>query len=859
MGRTDGLVAPRNPKDFTKDWAERIMVDYKMKYDSLFLKTPGVLRVLDVIAKENPNPGMLSNSYLVQVSYKLGDKGFHVESWFVKIPKSPSTATMDSVEAFMYSKMFPLMQGFINENYGGIDFKLPVPKAYFCAFDENFEKGRNMCVIEDLRGRNFKPLESKVCGVAYMRSTMRCLAQFHSAAVALQHHIGGRGNFLLNYPLIVEKELPKMKLIKRLFEQRLMAYILYLFQIHPDLKHQLMMLAKFEKHLFKVFKAIYKDEALRNLQILIHGDSKMDNFLFKKDTWSEEEQYSARLIDWQGVCFDILSSDLVWTLYGFMKNLPDKNSQVDSFLDYSVAFYHEELVKHLRCFGLRPEEVGLPGDDYDAVCLIKKGFVLEFLKVAVLNPIISIRNPDLLLEWFQDRDNKPVPSPEQLFKGGQSYLSFVHLQFTIATEIGVFHDLAPLCFTALKESMFAGFGPKTDSDDEDDEDDEGKGEIRRPNGSGNQSNAHTGGQNGVGKQDTCTGTSGTSGSPYGSSGAANHDSKPGFYASMSLDLAQIRMPDRFNKRAAEDPFNYRYKRRFFGKDQSSDKAVKKVQATRMYPVLITEHKLPHPQRLEFVFKLEVQAIKVEAVTLKTQKRSKAPNKAKAKANVTHSKPMGNMGFVHEEEEGDTPEGEEDVAGIPIQIIGERVAKRIEKPVKAPIAFPDILDDAFEDESVNLEINQGQPGTTKERKISSLDFIGGVPQACQDLFQSEEEPDVSLMSTSADPSSEVGSVGLPRKLSGVTLPGQSATFFSRQTTLEDDMSITLDHEEDECGLLANHLSSQLLIEDFQTTSTTIHEILDNHGSYQSTDFPDVLDSSDEELEVVHSTIYIKASG
>eukprot|EP00094_Tigriopus_californicus_P004731 TCALIF_04551-PA protein Name:"Protein of unknown function" AED:0.30 eAED:0.30 QI:231/0.66/0.57/0.71/0.83/0.57/7/0/825 len=825
MGRTDGLVAPRNPKDFTKDWAERIMVDYKMKYDSLFLKTPGVLRVLDVIAKENPNPGMLSNSYLVQVSYKLGDKGFHVESWFVKIPKSPSTATMDSVEAFMYSKMFPLMQGFINENYGGIDFKLPVPKAYFCAFDENFEKGRNMCVIEDLRGRNFKPLESKVCGVAYMRSTMRCLAQFHSAAVALQHHIGGRGNFLLNYPLIVEKELPKMKLIKRLFEQRLMAYILYLFQIHPDLKHQLMMLAKFEKHLFKVFKAIYKDEALRNLQILIHGDSKMDNFLFKKDTWSEEEQYSARLIDWQGVCFDILSSDLVWTLYGFMKNLPDKNSQVDSFLDYSVAFYHEELVKHLRCFGLRPEEVGLPGDDYDAVCLIKKGFVLEFLKVAVLNPIISIRNPDLLLEWFQDRDNKPVPSPEQLFKGGQSYLSFVHLQFTIATEIGVFHDLAPL------------------------------------------------------------------------SGAANHDSKPGFYASMSLDLAQIRMPDRFNKRAAEDPFNYRYKRRFFGKDQSSDKAVKKVQATRMYPVLITEHKLPHPQRLEFVFKLEVQAIKVEAVTLKTQKRSKAPNKAKAKANVTHSKPMGNMGFVHEEEEGDTPEGEEDVAGIPIQIIGERVAKRMEKPVKAPIAFPDILDDAFEDESVNLvtetvsetiylvpiqqlcsmqlmamenqndiallanlkEINQGQPGTTKERKISSLDFIGGVPQACQDLFQSEEEPDVSLMSTSADPSSEVGSVGLPRKLSGVTLPGQSATFFSRQTTLEDDMSITLDHEEDECGLLANHLSSQLLIEDFQTTSTTIHEILDNHGSYQSTDFPDVLDSSDEELEVVHSTIYIKASG
>lgn len=57
MGRTDGLVAPRNAKEFSRDWAERIMVDYKMKNDTQFLKTPGVLRVLDVIAKENPNPG----------------------------------------------------------------------------------------------------------------------------------------------------------------------------------------------------------------------------------------------------------------------------------------------------------------------------------------------------------------------------------------------------------------------------------------------------------------------------------------------------------------------------------------------------------------------------------------------------------------------------------------------------------------------------------------------------------------------------------------------------------------------------------------------------------------------------------
>lgn len=644
------------------------------------------------------------------------------------------------------------------------------------------------------------------------------------------------------------------------------------------------MLAKFEKHLFKVFKAIYKDQALRNLQILIHGDSKMDNFLFKKDTWSEEEQYSARLIDWQGVCFDILSSDLVWTLYGFMKNLPDKNSQVDSFLDYSVAFYHEELVKHLRCFGLRPEEVGLPGDDYDAVCLIKKGFVLEFLKVAVLNPIISIRNPDLLLEWFQDRDNKPVPSPEQLFKGGQSYLSFVHLQFTIATEIGVFHDLAPLCFTALKESMFAGFGPKTDSDDEDDDQEDGAGGGARTNGTNGYSSGHTG-QNGTGTSPESS--NGTSKSTNGGQGVVDEDnSKPGYYASMPLDLAQIRMPAKFNKRAAEDPFNYRYKRRFFGKEQTSNESSQRVQATRMYPVLITEHKVPPPEKLEFFFKVEVQAVKVKTINLE-KKKVKVSRKPK------NGKGVDIMTLVKEDQAAEDEDTDE-VAGIPIQIMGERVGKRIEKPVKVPIAFPDILDDAFEEESVNLvtetvsqtiylvppqqllamenqndiallanlkEINQEQPNTPKERKISSLDFIGGVPQACQDLFQNEEEPDLSLMSITADPNSEVGSAGGPRKLSGVAYPGHPSTFFSRQTTLEDEMSITLDHEEDnDCAILTNSLSNQLhIIEDTHSTTTQkTDEILDNRPLL-STNFPDVLDSSDEEQEVVHSTIYIKASG
>ena len=42
------------------------------------------------------------------------------------------------------------------------------------------------------------------------------------------------------------------------------------------------------------------------------------------------------------------------------------------------------------------------------------------------------------------------------------------IQITIATEVGVFHDLAPLCIQAMKDSLFGIVHTIEDSDDEDD-------------------------------------------------------------------------------------------------------------------------------------------------------------------------------------------------------------------------------------------------------------------------------------------------------------------------------------------------------------------------------------------------------
>ncbi len=54
---TDKLVAPKNKKDFIKDWARRILVDYMCRTDPDWL-LGDVLKVIDVTAKDNPHPGV---------------------------------------------------------------------------------------------------------------------------------------------------------------------------------------------------------------------------------------------------------------------------------------------------------------------------------------------------------------------------------------------------------------------------------------------------------------------------------------------------------------------------------------------------------------------------------------------------------------------------------------------------------------------------------------------------------------------------------------------------------------------------------------------------------------------------------
>jgi hypothetical protein len=60
---TEKLVAPKNKKDFIKDWARRILVDYMCRTDPDWL-LGDVLKVIDVTAKDNPHPGANSSKFL---------------------------------------------------------------------------------------------------------------------------------------------------------------------------------------------------------------------------------------------------------------------------------------------------------------------------------------------------------------------------------------------------------------------------------------------------------------------------------------------------------------------------------------------------------------------------------------------------------------------------------------------------------------------------------------------------------------------------------------------------------------------------------------------------------------------------
>ena len=120
--------------------------------------------------------------------------------------------------------------------------------------------------------------------------------------------------------------------------------------------------------------------------------------------------------------------------------------------------YWDELKKVLACFGDSCKDFDIVEDSDFGAALIKEGFTLEFMKNALIKPVLSLRNKDLLLDWWKQVEEgnpeAPLPSESEVFKSDH-YSNFIYLYFKMATEVNVFAHLGQSLVSAMKESLFS--------------------------------------------------------------------------------------------------------------------------------------------------------------------------------------------------------------------------------------------------------------------------------------------------------------------------------------------------------------------------------------------------------------------
>ena len=141
---------------------------------------------------------------------------------------------------------------------------------------------------------------------------------------------------------------------------------------------------------------VLDESGVGNLYTLCHGDAKPNNFMFRKISldFGDDEDFQdldcegveAMLIDWQGGFLGSLCNDLMWCVFPFL----EVNGHDADMYEFAIKHYYDELKNVLETFNCTLEDYGFPDTLSEFRSLIRRGFVLEFLIVTSLRPVLNI-------------------------------------------------------------------------------------------------------------------------------------------------------------------------------------------------------------------------------------------------------------------------------------------------------------------------------------------------------------------------------------------------------------------------------------------------------------------------------------
>jgi len=482
-------VVPPTPtcvEQFTKEWLKYVMDDWFVKND---IKTEAV-DIVHFSAALNSLQGLLSTTYIVDIDFTVNNSDQQSKSIFVKVPLTGHSAqnfkSVNVRENSMLGQVLPRMQNFIDANCTDI-LQLPIPEiiySHYCG-----DEIHDAFILQNLVAEGFTPFKDGDLNEVNLKSCLECLAQLHGTGLAYKLHVGGIKQIMKEFPEMEEQAQIKDVLDKRdtrkCIRRNYLPFLKYMEISDPGLINYTTFLTKVAERLFHIFQVL-NTSGLENILTLCHGDSKPDNFMFRKIEIDLEdmecEGLEGILIDWQGGFLGSVSNDLMWLLPPFLE-ANNKEKGNEGLLDFALEYYCTQMSYVLASFGKCAADFNLPEDSQEFGKMIKRSFILEFLNVIIINPIIQIPNPPELRNWYRKRmrheervlegkSSKPpvMPVQDHIFSR-QNFLKFANLYLKVGYILGGFQELSSINFSIMRETMFGDEPAKHDPYADEHEDD----------------------------------------------------------------------------------------------------------------------------------------------------------------------------------------------------------------------------------------------------------------------------------------------------------------------------------------------------------------------------------------------------